>query len=46
VFDSNDADSEQRETLTAMTLESARPLGGGVLLLRYLIQNDPQATGT
>jgi riboflavin biosynthesis pyrimidine reductase len=46
VFDSTDADSEQRAPLTAMTLESARPLGGGVLLLRYLIQNDPQATGT
>jgi hypothetical protein len=29
-----------------MTLESTRPLGGGVLLLRYLIQNDPHAAGT
>lgn len=26
-----------------MTLESTRPLGGSVLLLRYLLQNDPQA---
>ncbi|MEK9279365.1 MULTISPECIES: RibD family protein [unclassified Bradyrhizobium] len=43
VFDSTDAESEQRAPVTAMTLESTRPLGGGVLLLRYLIQNDPQA---
>src|SRR5246127_2518846 len=40
VFDSTDADSDQRAPLTAMTLESTRQLGGGVLLLRYLIQND------
>lgn len=40
VFDSTEADSEQRAPLTAMTLESTRDLGGGVLLLRYLIQND------
>ncbi|BAL79694.1 RibD family protein [Bradyrhizobium cosmicum] len=39
VFDSTEADSEQRAPLTAMTLESTRDLGGGVLLLRYLIQN-------
>jgi hypothetical protein len=25
-----------------MTLESTRQLGGGVLLLQYLIKNDPQ----
>lgn len=43
VFDSVDADSDQRAPLTAMTLESTRDLGGGVLLLRYLIQSDPQA---
>lgn len=43
VFDSTDAESDQRAPLTAMTLESTRPLGGGVLLLRYLIRNDPQA---
>jgi riboflavin biosynthesis pyrimidine reductase len=42
VFDSMDAESEQRAPVTAMTLESTRPLGGGVLLLRYLIRNDPQ----
>ncbi|WGD53412.1 dihydrofolate reductase family protein [Bradyrhizobium sp. CB1650] len=43
VFDSTEAESEQRAPVTAMTLESTRPLGGGVLLLRYLIQSDPQA---
>lgn len=41
VFDSTDADSDKRAPLSAMTLESTRPLGGGVLLLRYLIQNGP-----
>lgn len=40
MFDSTDADSDKRAPLTAMTLESTRQLGGGVLLLRYLIQND------
>ncbi len=40
VFDSTEAESEQRAPVTAMTLESTRPLGDGVLLLRYLIQND------
>jgi len=45
VFDSTQADSDRRAPLTAMTLESTRDLGGGVLLLRYLIQNDPQAVG-
>ena len=45
VFDSTDADGDRRAPLTAMTLESTRHLGGGVLLLRYLIQNDPQAVG-
>lgn len=43
VFDSTEADSDKRAPLTAMTLESTKDLGGGVLLLRYLIQNDPQA---
>jgi len=41
VFDSSEADSDKRAPLTAMTLESTRDLCGGVLLLRYLIQNDP-----
>lgn len=43
VFDSTEADSDRRAPITAMTLESTRELGGGVLLLRYLIKNDPQA---
>lgn len=43
VFDSTDADGDKRAPITAMTLESTRELGGGVLLLRYLIKNDPQA---
>ncbi|MFK4719815.1 hypothetical protein ABIE89_000915 [Bradyrhizobium niftali] len=42
VFDSTDSDSDKRAPLTAMTLASTRELGGGVLLLRYLIKNDPQ----
>jgi len=45
VFDSTDAESDQRAPVTAMTLESATPLGGGALLLRYLITNDPAAVG-
>lgn len=40
VFDSTEADCDKRAPLTAMTLESTRQLSGGVLLLRYLIQND------
>lgn len=40
VFDLTEADSDRRAPLTAMTLESTRPLGGGVLLLRYLLEND------
>jgi riboflavin biosynthesis pyrimidine reductase len=39
VFDSTDADSDQRAPLTAMTLESSRALGHGAMLLRYLIEN-------
>jgi riboflavin biosynthesis pyrimidine reductase len=42
VFDSTVAESEERAPVTAMTLESTRPLGGGVLLLRYLLRNDPR----
>lgn len=45
VFDSTEADRDRRAPLTAMTLDSTRPLGGGVLLLRYLIQNEPQGAG-
>lgn len=43
VFDSTEADSDKRAPIAAMTLESTRELGGGVLLLRYLIKNEPQA---
>jgi hypothetical protein len=43
VFDSRDEENDQRAPVTAMTLESATPLGGGALLLRYLIANDPSA---
>ncbi|MBR0719090.1 RibD family protein [Bradyrhizobium liaoningense] len=43
VFDSADAESDLRAPVTAMTLESTTPLGGGALLLRYLITNDPAA---
>jgi len=39
VFDSAEAETDERAPVTAMTLESNEPLGGGALLLRYLIQN-------
>ncbi|MES1148341.1 MAG: dihydrofolate reductase family protein, partial [Bradyrhizobium guangdongense] len=40
VFDSAEDESDKRAPVTAMTLESTTPLGGGALLLRYLITND------
>ena len=40
VFDSAEADTDKRAPLKAMTLQSSRDLGGGALLLHYLIQND------
>lgn len=43
VFDSAEDESDKRAPVTAMTLESTTPLGGGALLLRYLITNDPAA---
>jgi riboflavin biosynthesis pyrimidine reductase len=43
IFDSTEGEKDQRAPVTAMTLESTRPLGSGALLLRYLIQNDPGA---
>jgi riboflavin biosynthesis pyrimidine reductase len=43
VYSSTEADSDKRAPIAAMSLESTRELGGGVLLLRYLIENDPQA---
>jgi riboflavin biosynthesis pyrimidine reductase len=39
VFDSSDAEADQRAPVTAMTLESSRPLEGDAMLLRYRIQN-------
>jgi riboflavin biosynthesis pyrimidine reductase len=39
VFDSPEADTDQRAPVTAMTLESSRALEGGAMLLRYRIQN-------
>jgi riboflavin biosynthesis pyrimidine reductase len=45
VFDSTQADADQRAPLTAMTLESSQALEAGALLLRYKIQNAaPAAT--
>jgi riboflavin biosynthesis pyrimidine reductase len=46
VFDSTDAEADQRAPITAMTLVSSQTLEGGVVLLRYRIENAPsQATG-
>jgi riboflavin biosynthesis pyrimidine reductase len=46
VFDSTEAEADQRAPVTAMTLESSEALEGGAMLLRYRIQNArPQATG-
>jgi riboflavin biosynthesis pyrimidine reductase len=39
VFDSSEAESDQRAPLTAMTLESTTALDGGALWLRYKITN-------
>jgi riboflavin biosynthesis pyrimidine reductase len=39
VFDSTEAEAEQRPPVTAMTLESSQALEGGAMLLRYRIQN-------
>jgi riboflavin biosynthesis pyrimidine reductase len=41
VFDSTDAEADQRAPITAMTLASGRQLEGGAMLLRYEIQNAP-----
>ena len=41
VFDSTEAEAEQRAPVAAMTLDSSRTLEGGAMLLRYLIQNAP-----
>src|SRR4051812_9216229 len=39
VFDSTEAEAEQRAPVAAMSLESSQVLEGGAMLLRYLIQN-------
>jgi riboflavin biosynthesis pyrimidine reductase len=39
VFDSTEAEAEQRAPVAAMSLESSQILEGGAMLLRYLIQN-------
>jgi len=41
VFDSTEAEADRRAPVTAMTLESSRPIEGGAMLLRYRIQNAP-----
>jgi riboflavin biosynthesis pyrimidine reductase len=41
VFDSPDTESDRRAPITAMTLESTKPIGGGALLLHYRIENGP-----
>jgi len=43
LFDSTEAESGQRAPVAAMTLESNKTLEGGMVLLRYRIQNE--ATG-
>lgn len=46
VFDSTEAEADQRAPITAMTLESSQALEGGAMLLRYRIQNAlSEATG-
>jgi hypothetical protein len=39
VFDSTEAEADQRPPITAMTLEGTRALEDGAMLLRYRIQN-------
>jgi hypothetical protein len=46
VFDSTEADTNQRAAVTAMTLESSLILEGGAMLLRYLIRNAGRSGGT
>jgi riboflavin biosynthesis pyrimidine reductase len=45
VFDSAEADADQRAPLTAMTLESTHALDGGALLLHYKIENARASAG-
>jgi riboflavin biosynthesis pyrimidine reductase len=41
VFDSTEAESDQRAPIAAMTFESSRPLEDGAMVLRYRIKNGP-----
>jgi hypothetical protein len=46
VFDSTDAEADQRAPITTITLEGSQALEGGAMLLRYRIQNAlSKATG-
>jgi riboflavin biosynthesis pyrimidine reductase len=46
VFDSTEAEADQRAPVTAMSLESSEALEDGIVLLRYQVENAPsQATG-
>lgn len=46
VFDSTEAEAGERAPITAMTLESTQTLDGGMVLLRYRLQNGAtEATG-
>jgi riboflavin biosynthesis pyrimidine reductase len=41
VFDSTEAEADQRAPVTAMSLESSEAMEGGVVLLKYRIENTP-----
>jgi riboflavin biosynthesis pyrimidine reductase len=41
VFDSGESEADQRAPVTAMSLASSEALEGGVMLLRYRIENAP-----
>ena len=45
VFDSSEAEADQRAPVTAMTLESSRALQGGAILLRYRFEHATPRTG-
>jgi riboflavin biosynthesis pyrimidine reductase len=46
VFDSTEAEAEQRAPVTAMTLAGSRALDGGAMLLRYRIENAAPVAAT
>ena len=45
VFDSTEAEADQRAPVTAMTLEGSRAREGGAMLVRYRLQNGPAGAG-